>query len=528
MQIKRMFVAAAVVAMVSSGAMAASLVRIEPLDGATSSQGRAITPDGKYVAGISGTRGFFWSPDAGTVNVIHGGRQSTEASGIGYRVVQAGTEIVIAGESAGFHTSFGAADPGAGTPTMLWSARETSGWPGGHNPVNPTANALGGTGTVHWYVTFDHGTSATAMRRIWLARGYGDPTGLLTGSYGDKNNPVETHVRGISNTGRAVAGRRDGSSANGAAGYRNTYYDYIGATTPTQTIFKGLRAGTQDGEAWAVSDDGMFIGGMSGVDDRFGQWPYLYDVANDTIVELPTFDNSDQGRSLNGIVYDVSADGRYAVGLDFTRGMELAVLWDTCTGTEIDLTQFAADNGILGDFTLNLRRAYSVGVNADGAPVVTGWGVDTNVAVIGFVMTLPSPIVKTALDIRPNDCSTNFTVNKNSKGRIPMAILGSADLDVTTIDVDSISINGVAFPVKTPSVQDVTQPGATVCDCGAGPDGYPDLILHFAQHDLIDALGLDALAEDTVVEVTVKADLPNCRTVEATGCITVHQPGPGE
>ena len=105
-----------------------------------------------------------------------------------------------------------------------------------------------------------------------------------------------------------------------------------------------------------------------------------------------------------------------------------------------------------------------------------------------------------------------------------MAILGSADLDVTQIDVDSISINGVAYPVKTPSVQDVS--GQASCDCGSGPDGYQDLVLQFSQHDVIDALGLDTLPEGTLVYVTVTGNL-GCQKVEATDCMTLHRAGGG-
>ena len=103
-----------------------------------------------------------------------------------------------------------------------------------------------------------------------------------------------------------------------------------------------------------------------------------------------------------------------------------------------------------------------------------------------------------------------------------MAILGSADFDVTTINVDSISIDGVAYPVKMPSLGDVSGPGAELCACGSGPDGYPDLILHFSQRDLIDALALDTLAPGTVVEVTVTGALPEGRKVEATDCVVIE------
>jgi hypothetical protein len=107
-----------------------------------------------------------------------------------------------------------------------------------------------------------------------------------------------------------------------------------------------------------------------------------------------------------------------------------------------------------------------------------------------------------------------------------MAILGSADLDVTDISLDSININGVAYPVKTPRVCDVSGPGASICECGSGPDGYSDLLLHFSQSDLIEALALDSEPEGAVVEVTVFGEqLSDGLEVQATDCITIHHPG---
>ncbi|NUN98387.1 MAG: DUF3748 domain-containing protein, partial [Candidatus Omnitrophica bacterium] len=128
------------------------------------------------------------------------------------------------------------------------------------------------------------------------------------------------------------------------------------------------------------------------------------------------------------------------------------------------------------------------------------------------------------LDIKPGDCPNNFTLNKNNEGKIPMAILGSAELDVTEIDPDSININGVQ-PVKAPTVNDVAGPGAELCACGSGPDGYPDLVLHFSQRDLVDALDLGSQPEGAVVEVTVFGNLPDGLEVQATDCITLHHAG---
>jgi len=137
------------------------------------------------------------------------------------------------------------------------------------------------------------------------------------------------------------------------------------------------------------------------------------------------------------------------------------------------------------------------------------------------------------LDIKPGECPNQITVQtrKRNKGVIPMAILGSADLDVTDINVSSLNINGAAFPVKAPKVYDVGGPGPEPCVCGShkcrGRDGYPDLVLQFSQSDLIDALGLDEVRSGTVVEVTVFGEMSDGVELQATDCLKVHVVGGG-
>jgi hypothetical protein len=81
------------------------------------------------------------------------------------------------------------------------------------------------------------------------------------------------------------------------------------------------------------------------------------------------------------------------------RGQERAVVWDTSNAdtskwTVLDLTDLARNNGFLGNFTLNLRRAYSAGTNGAGDIVVTGYGVDSSVLVRAYVMTVPKWIAR--------------------------------------------------------------------------------------------------------------------------------------
>ena len=132
------------------------------------------------------------------------------------------------------------------------------------------------------------------------------------------------------------------------------------------------------------------------------------------------------------------------------------------------------------------------------------WTSIDDVSVTGGYTTLTP-----ALDIKPdNDPPNSLPINKKSKGRLPMAILGSATFDVADIDLDTVMIAGTVEPAKTPSIEDKTG------------DGFDDLQIHVSRRDLISAMGLDQpphyVGEE--VEVTVDA-LAGCNAVAATDVI---------
>ena len=83
------------------------------------------------------------------------------------------------------------------------------------------------------------------------------------------------------------------------------------------------------------------------------------------------------------------------------------------------------------------------------------------------------------IDIKPG--SYPNAINKNGKGVIPVAILGSADFDVSQIKVSTLSFGGLVVRVKGNgqpqcSIEDVS--GDFTTPEGA-PDGYPDLVCQF-------------------------------------------------
>lgn len=371
---KRMLCVLAIGLLASSAMAIPSLSVLGSYGSETGSQGRAITPDGKYIAGTSGAVGVAWdAANPGTaINVLGGGAQATMASGIGYRTVNGNTQLLIHGMSAGYSTTWASDDALA---TFAWRARDTS---VGGSPAVGAANTLGSSlGADTAYVSWSNGSNGNPL--------YVDSIDTAGGVvHSQKGTTTRSALQGVSATGRAIGRRRDANN-----NYQNYILDWNGTGTPAAYFVQGL-AGNNLGEAWAVSNDGTKVFGMSPVSDgRAGNWPYMRDMVNGTIVELPTAADTG-GSTLNGIVYGASADGRYAVGMNY-RGSEKAFLWDTQTGHMVDLTKFAAANGILGDFTGNLRRAYSVGVDDAGNVIVTGTGVTSDLVTRGFVMVVPEP-----------------------------------------------------------------------------------------------------------------------------------------
>ncbi len=108
-----------------------------------------------------------------------------------------------------------------------------------------------------------------------------------------------------------------------------------------------------------------------------------------------------------------------------------------------------------------------------------------------------------AVDIKPESCPNPINVNK--RGVTPVAILGTDAFDVTTIDPESVTLEGVR--ALRWSIEDVgtpyalpEEPGADSCH-EAGADGFADLSLKFDTQEVIDAL--DSKDDGEVLTLTV-------------------------
>lgn len=106
--------------------------------------------------------------------------------------------------------------------------------------------------------------------------------------------------------------------------------------------------------------------------------------------------------------------------------------------------------------------------------------------------SLPPLVISVPIDIKPQSCPN--PLNVGSKGILPVAICGTEDFDVSTVDPLTIELIGVT-PLRC-SYEDVCTAfypllgKESELDCTEeGPDGYLDLTLKFDIQEIIEELG---------------------------------------
>jgi predicted extracellular nuclease len=116
------------------------------------------------------------------------------------------------------------------------------------------------------------------------------------------------------------------------------------------------------------------------------------------------------------------------------------------------------------------------------------------------------------VDIRPGSCENPFNVK--TQGVLPVAIMGSADFDVTQIDPATVVLAGI--PASHWSFEDVS----SGMDCAVGGDGYLDLVLQFDAESLLAVIG-DVADGDIVMLKLVGYLLPDFGGTPVIGFDTV-------
>ena len=152
---------------------------------------------------------------------------------------------------------------------------------------------------------------------------------------------------------------------------------------------------------------------------------------------------------------------------------------------------------------------------------------------------LGEPFTTLPVDIKPGSCPN--PLNRKSKGLLPVALLGTGDFDVLTVDPESVRLSradGVGDPViphegpagLKPVIEDVGTPfDGEPCDCHeAEGDGIDDLLLKFSTPEVVEVLELDDLKSDTSVELIISGSLANGTRFTATDCVRLVPVKKGE
>ncbi|UCG70003.1 MAG: hypothetical protein JSV09_03020 [Thermoplasmata archaeon] len=164
--------------------------------------------------------------------------------------------------------------------------------------------------------------------------------------------------------------------------------------------------------------------------------------------------------------------------------------------------------------------------------------------ILGFTIGIKGISVKAEneimvyIDIKPGACP-NY-LNINSRGFVQIAVLGTQNFDVATIDPTEIELRRVGIngeevkPVRW-VYEDVATPlymKEDPCDCHVlGGDGYVDLVFKFDARELIDTLNLTELVGETI-PLTLTGELREIEgeeeyDIRGQDCILVIDQHPG-
>ena len=143
----------------------------------------------------------------------------------------------------------------------------------------------------------------------------------------------------------------------------------------------------------------------------------------------------------------------------------------------------------------------------------------------------PISVIPVYIDIKPGSCPN--PLNKKSKGVLPVAVLGTEDFDVTTIDPETIllsreDVEGGVAPIRW-SYEDIATPfTGELCDCHElEGDGILDLTLKFSTQELVEKLNLCPFDGQTIpLTITGNLKEENGGTpIKGEDCIWVLNPG---
>ena len=206
------------------------------------------------------------------------------------------------------------------------------------------------------------------------------------------------------------------------------------------------------------------------------------------------------GLDTNFQTFIVQVDDPALLGQTLT----LQFLLDGVLGSTVYLDNIVMPGLINGDFqTGNLTVWNTSGVGSVGVSQVAS---------------------SVALDIHPGSCPN--PIKTSSGGVIPMAFLGTRDLDITNIDTTTIRLAGIA-PIRT-FIEDISTPfepyvnRESAFDCNRlGPDGFNDLTIKFDTQQVVPAMG--PVNNGDLLVLTVTAELFDGTPIRGEDVVVINK-----
>jgi probable HAF family extracellular repeat protein len=323
--------------------------------------------------------------------------------------------------------------------------------------------------------------------------------GALDGNYSE--------ARSINNNGQIV-----GWAWNVVNQYRATLFDSTGSgnNIDLNTLIEPGLGWTLE-QAWSINDNGWIVG--------YGINPNGYSRAFLLTPEpaMPPIADADGPYSIYvGDTLTLDASGSTDDDNDI-----VSYMWDLN-----DDGSFETDAGGQAVFDVNYPYLQSLGL-------IVGGPYDIHVQVTdseeqsdtdtSTLTILASSVIEAVVDIKPRSCPN--PLNLKSSGVLPVAILGTEDVNVITIDPNSIgfSIGDVNVGAIRYSYEDVAAPVSDENECNCtedGPDGYTDLTLKFETQAIVEALGQVTDGEEWILLLTgvLHDDTP----IEGADCIIIR------
>ena len=271
---------------------------------------------------------------------------------------------------------------------------------------------------------------------------------------------------------------------------------------------------------------------LPGSDDNFGsnisiginQWSYIVGVYDGNQRKIYINGQLDASQTIYGSIPSSAEPVRIGGGGNMRRYIDSLIdevaIYDRALSAEEILAAMhrKADGGepnLVGYWGFDEGEGGFVtdrsGNGNDGMIIGAQWTEDIPpVGICNFV----------AVDIKPGSCPN--PVNLKSKGVLTVAVLGSENFDVTSIDAASVRLEGIGA-IRS-SYEDVSGMVVEANDCECteeGPDGYADLIVKFRTQEIVDELvrSQGELEKNQTLMLSLTGELSDGGAVTGTDCV---------